>query len=230
MLWRSLVIILLSRAIGILREEGPVEVIRRGLKLLSQSLFRYGTFHLYEHSTDHRNEDRFSPKVHDFTFRMVSTNDEADDLVKDGFEDIRRCPVLVDVRKCLDSGAIAFCFFVGQELAHIGWVALSEEAKSCFDKLPYRVHFSDGQACTGGTVTLPKYRGNGFMQYGYFKRFQFLQEKGYSTSRNAVGSSNIASQSAHRKFSPKVYGQARYLKVAFWHWWKESALTEVAAD
>jgi hypothetical protein len=221
---------LLSRAMDILRREGPVEVTRRGLRYISQSLFRYGTFDLYEHSIELRDEDRFRPKVWDFTFRIVSSNEEADDLVREGFEDIRRLPVLVDVRKCLDSGAIAFCFFAGQELAHIGWVALSEEAKSCFDNLPYRVRFSNAQACTGGTVTLPKYRGNGFMQYGYFKRFQFLQAKGYSTTRNAVDRHNSAAQSAHGKFNPRVYGKARYLKVASWHWWKESPVSEAATD
>jgi len=222
--------VLLSRAMGILRKEGPLVLIRRGLKYVSQSLFRYGTFYLCEHSIEQRDEDQFRPKVQSLTFRIVATNEQADDLTKDGLEDIRRSPVLVDVRKCLDNGAIAFCFFVGQELAHIGWVALSEEAKSCFDILPYRVCFSEGQACTGGSVTLPKYRGKGFMQYGYYKRFQFLQEKGYTTTRNAVDRSNMAARSAHRKFNPKVYGEARYLKVASWHLWKEYPLGEGASD
>ena len=73
MLWRSLVSVLLSRAMGILRREGPVEVIRRGLRYLSQSLFRYGAFHLYEHSIEERDEDRFRPRIQDFVFRIVSS-------------------------------------------------------------------------------------------------------------------------------------------------------------
>jgi len=68
------------------------------------------------------------------------------------------------------------------------------------------------------------------MQDGYLKRFQFLPEKGYRTSRNAVDRSNMAAQSAHQKFNPKVYGKARCLKVASWHLWKESPLSEGAAE
>ena len=214
----------------ILREEGFVALIQRGLRHLSQSVFRYGTYYLCEHSIEQRNEDQFRPKIQDFAFRIVSSNEAADDLSKGGFEDIRRLPVMVDAGKCLDSGAIAFCFFVGQELAHIGWIALTQEAKDCFDILPYHVHFSNRQACTGGTVTLPKYRGNGFMKYGYWKRFQFLQEEGYCTTRNAVDRNNVAALQVHNKFNPKMYARARYLKVGFWHLWRELPLNEGPTD
>ena len=221
---------LISRAVEILRREGLAPLVSRCFKYLLHYVFRYGTFYLYEHSINKRDEDLFRPKIQNSTFRIVATNEQADDLVKEGIEDIRRTSVMVNVRKCLDGGAIAFCFFVGQELAHIGWIALSKEAKNCFDILPYRVYFSNRQACTGGTVTLPKYRGKGFMQYGYYKRFQFLQDNGYSTSRNAVERNNKAAQRAHQKFDPKIYAKARYLKFVFLRLWKEVPLDNGPID
>ena len=215
---------LLRRATFILLREGPVAFIGRSLQYLSLLMFRYAAVYLYEHSMEQRNEAEFRPKTDGFSLKIISTNKQAGELAEEGFEDIRLLPVLVNVRKCLDSGAIAFCFFAGRELAQIGWVALDKEAKNCFDILPYQVDFSNKQACTGGTVTMPKYRGNGFMRYGYYKRFQFLLEKGYSTSRNVVERGNIASQKAHQKFNPRKYARGCYLKVLFLRFWKESPL------
>lgn len=220
---------MLSHAIDILHREGLVSLIVRSCTYVRQCIFRYGSFCLYEHSIEQRDEEQFRPKIKDFIFRIVTTNEQVDELVKNGFEDIRKSPVIVNVRKCLDNGAIAFCFFIEQELAHIGWIALNEGSKNCFDILPYRVHFAHKQACTGGTVSLPKYRGKGFMQYGYYKRFQFLQESGYNKSRNAVARGNTAAQKAHTRFQPKIYAKAYYLQVFGWKFWKELPLTDKSA-
>jgi hypothetical protein len=150
--------------------------------------------------------------------------------VKEGFEDIRRARVLSDVNRCLDNGAIAFCFFVDADLAHIGWIALTKQAKDCFDDLPYSVNFANKQACTGGTVTLPKYEGNRFMQYGYYKRLEYLREKGYLTFRNAVLINNKASQKVHGKFTPTIYAKLYYLRILHWQWWKETPFNPIRLE
>jgi hypothetical protein len=62
------------------------------------------------------------------------------------------------------------------------------------------------------------------MSYGYFKRLEFLRGKEIVVSRNAIAKSNIVSQKAHAKFSPRVYGEARYLKILWWKSWKEKPL------
>ena len=162
------------------------------------------------------------PKIQNFTFKTISTNQQADELVAGGFELGSQITMM---RRRLDRGAIAFCIFIERELAHIGWVALTEEAKELVDAFPYKVDFSNGEACTGGTWTHPKYRGNGLMVYGYFKRFQFLREKGIRVSRNVVAKSNIKSQMAHAKFGPKIRGEARYLKILWRRFWWEKPLT-----
>lgn len=212
---------LIARARQILKTEGLTTLFDRALLYLKQNLFLFKNFYLYEHTMRERNEADYMPKIQGFALKVVSTNRQADEISNGGFDDLRDCPVMVNVRRCLNKGAIAFCFFVGRELAHIGFVAMNEEAKNAFDTLPYRVDFAHGQACTGGTVTLPKYRGNGFMAYSYFKRLEFLREKGYKTSRNAVAADNEVSQRVHVKFDPRIYARARFLRIARWTFWKE---------
>ena len=213
----------LTRAQDVFQAEGLKPLLSRGFDFTQRWLLQYGDYHLYEHTLEERNEADFMPKIQDFTFKIIHTNQEADELAQATGYDFRRR--FVNARHSLDKGAIAFCFFVEGEIAHIGWVALSKEAKHTFDYLPYRVNFSNGEACTGGTETIPEYRGKSLMTYGYFKRFQFLREKGMTASRNAVSKSNIASQRAHAKFGPKTYAQARYLKLLWWEFWKETPPT-----
>jgi hypothetical protein len=212
---------LFSIALRIFKKEGPFVLISRTATFLGRRLFYFGDFYLYEHKMTERNEADYLPKIKEFTFKMISTNTQVDEIIKDGFNDIRDYPLLVNVRHCLDKGAIAFCFFIGSDLAHIGWLAMSEEAKNTFDRLPYHVDFAHDQACSGGTVTLSQYRGSGLMVYGYFKRLEFLLQRGYKTSRNAVAKKNHMAQRAHGKFNPSIYAKARYIKILRWSFWKE---------
>jgi len=198
---------LLRRANQIWRTEGLITLFRRGFQLVVRRFFLYEAYYLYEHTTDnirYSSEADFLPRIRDFTFNVVSTNQEADKLEEEGLEFRSQA---INAREKLAKGGIAFCVFVGPQLAHIGWVATTEGARTAADTLPYRVDFPGGQACTGGTETTPQHREKGLMAYGYFKRLQYLQEKGVRTSRNAVDTSNIASQKVHAKFNPKIYAR-----------------------
>lgn len=221
--------VLFTKASHILRTEGPAALLRRGaaflywrFKSLGRSFFEYHVVYLYEHTMKERNEAGFLPMMQDFTFNIVTTNQQADELADNGFQDFRRH--WRTARQGLETGAMAFCVFVGRELAHIGWVATNNKAKDTFDPLPYRVKFSSNEACTGGTWTWPKYRGKGLMIYIYFKRFQFLWERGIKISRSAVEVDNIASQKVHSKFGPRIYARARYLRVGKWYLRKETLI------
>jgi len=216
---------LIASARQIYKTKGVVALVGRTLLYLRQHLLMYVHCYLYECIIQERNEADYIPKIRGFNLKIVSTNDQADEIASEGFQDIRDCDLLVNARSCLNKGAIAFCLFMGQELAHIAWVATNKEAKNTFDHLPYHVDFANGQACTGGTLTLPKFRGNGFMAYGQFKRLEFLQKQGYKTSRNAVATDNKVSQKVHAKFDPIIYAEARYLKIARWTFWKEHTLS-----
>lgn len=217
---------MLNRASDILRREGLTPLIVRGFDFTRRRLFQYGNYYLYEQTPKERDEADFLPRIEDFTFKIVCNNDEADELAAAIGCDFRRR--FVNARKYLDKGAIAFCIFVNGEIAHIGCVALSEEAKKTFDSLPYEVDFSNNEACTGGTETVPEYRSRGLMAYGYFQRFKFLREMGITASLNAVDVNNIASQKAHARFGPRLYARGRYMKLLCLKFWKETPLLPTA--
>lgn len=212
---------LFRRAKRVFQTKGLVPLLRKGFAFLVDYFFKYETLYLYEHTMKERNEADFLPKVQNFTFQVVSTNQQANELGANGF-DLRSFSTYA--RRRLDKGAIAFCILIGREIAHVGWVAMTEEAKNTFTPYPYRVDFLNKEACTGGTITIPKYEKKGLMTYGYYKRFQFLRERGIVTSRNAVARSNIASQRVHAKFGPKIYAKGHYLKILRWKFWKETPL------
>jgi len=212
---------LLNRAKDILRTEGLLTLLSRGFDFLARYLFSHGTFYLYQHTIKERNEADFMPKLQNLTVHIVYTNRQADELAARGF-DCRSYSI--HARRRLDKGAIAVCAFFKQELASIVWVTLTEEAKNTVDSLPYHVNFIDKEACTGGTQTIPKYRRKGLMKYVYYKAFQLLGEQGIMTSRNAVRTSNIASQKAHASFDHIIYARARYLRILWWQFWKETPL------
>ena len=218
---------ILKRANDILRTEGLKTLLKRGFAFARVFFFDYGEYFLYEHPLlVERNENDYLPKIKDFTLKIISSNKEADELAAATGYDFRRR--FVSARRSLDKGAIAFCIFVKGEIVHIGFVAMSEEAKNTFDPMPYKVDFSNNEACTGGTETVPEYRSKGLMGYVYFKRFQYLREKGKVLSRNAVEKSNIASQKSHAKFGPRLCAEARYLKLLGWRFWKEKPLAQAA--
>jgi len=220
----STLVAMLKRAKDILKTEGLKPLLTRGFAFVSVWLVAYGDYYLYEYTLKERNEADYLPKIQEFTFKIISSNEEADKLAEAMGSDFRRR--FVTARRMLDKGAIAFCLFVKGEIAHIGWIALSEEAHKTVDNLPYKVGFSNNEACTGGTQTIPQYRGKGLMAYGYFKRFEFLRKKGVVISRTAVAKSNIASQKAHAKFSPRIHAEARYLRLLWWRFWKEKPIVQ----
>jgi hypothetical protein len=184
---------------------------------------RYEVRYYYEHTMRERSAVEFRPSIRDFTCHVVRTSQQADELEANGYE-FRSYQG--KSRKALDSGAIAFCVFVQRELAHIGWIALSDDAKPYVDDW-VKVDFASKEACTGATLTIPKHRGNGFMTYGYYERFEFLREMGVLKSKASVGVGNIASRRVHAKFSPRLYAKARYFKFLRWESWKEEPLNTI---
>ena len=199
----------LKRVLFTFRKEGFIPSI----KLLGHYVYNNSNYYIYEHTIREMDEAEFLPRVENVTMKIISSNQEADMLVPLG-DDFRE--YMSTAKKALDKGALAFCFFIGRELAHVGLIALSEEAKNTFDPAPYQIDFSNKEVCTGGTFTPVKFRGKGLMKYGYFKRFQYLYKNGIKISRNAVKVDNIISQRVHAKFSPRIYARACHTKILWW--------------
>jgi len=210
---------LFNRANDIRQIEGFIPLIKR---IISYYIFQYRSFYVFEYNLHEVDESNSFPRLKNFSVNIVSDNKQADELSTSEF-DFRLH--YQNAREALDKGAIAFCIFVDNELAHIGWAATSEQAKKYVDHLPYKVNFNNKEACIGGHKTLPKYRGRNLMTYGYALKFDYLKQNGFKIVRNAVKVSNVASIKVHKKFKYRICAKARYIKILRWQSWKEKSIS-----
>jgi len=189
------------------------------------SFFQYRTYYLSEHTLEDirkLNEADFMPNIDNFTLKIISTNQVADELEAEGF--CFRAQAAKN-RKALDSGAIALCIFMERELASIGWIALTQEAKNSLDEPPFSIDFTKGEVSGGNIWTNPKYRRMRLSEYNRFKRHQFMLEMGKVLLRKAIPIGNTATRRGVAKFDPRIYAKGRYLKFLWWKYWKEKPLT-----
>ena len=213
-------ITLIRRAIYVLTAEGFISLCKK-VAIFSFHLIHYSNHYVYEIDIQESNEIGFRPKINNFTFRIVSTNQQADELIGEGF----KIPAhIIDAKYRLENGAMAYCIFVDKELAHIGWVGMTQKAKDILDPIPYHVDFTNNEVCSGDVVTIPKYRGKGLMTYGYFKRLQFLNQIGKRVLRDSVNSDNVASLRVQANFGARKYATVRCLKIFWWQFYIKKSL------
>lgn len=216
---------LLKRAKRILETEGLLTLMRRGLASVTCRFFVYRVYYLSEYELENARgwrEEDFLPNVDGLVFRVVTTNLEADELEREGFE-FRSYPYDIDARKALDKGAMALCIFVGSELGTIGWVALTPQAMEGLKEPPLKIDFSR-DALTAPIWTNPKYRRLGLRRYRTFKLRKLLLERGVAMTRGPIAKGNLASVRGLSKIDSRIYGEARYLKLMWWTSWKEKPL------
>ena len=131
---------------------------------------------------------------------------------------------ITEIRHRVEKGAIAYCVFIGRDLASIGFIAGNQEAMNSLNPPPFKVNFSAGEVYTGGLWTNPEYRGHGLAAYVYFKRLQALKNEGKVIARNIVLKDNIAAHKMLSRFTPKITGEGHASRV-LWHiFWKEKSL------
>jgi len=213
---------LFGRAKQVIQNEGLIAFVRQGF--VAGNLFQYETYYLTDDAVENvakLNEADFMPKIDNFTFKIIISNRDLDELTAQGFDFRPRYHIY---RKRLDRGAIAFCVFVGRELANMSWVAMTEQAKDSLNHPPYKVDFSKGEACAGAVWTNPRYRRMGLTEYTRLKRYQFQLEKGVVTNRGLYGKGNIPVRKVSERVS-STYAEARYMKILWWKSWKEKPLT-----
>jgi hypothetical protein len=216
---------LVGRARRVYQTGGLIPLIRQGLRFVSRHLFEYGVYYLARAHTEGiaaLDEADFVPKVDDFSLRIVATNEEAEELERQGLE-FRSC--VRNARARLDSGAIAFCVFVGRELGHIGWVAMAQDAMDSLREPPMRIDFANHEAYRGGIWTNPEYRRLRLQLYGNLARRKFLAEQGTVRMYSLIAKRNVGAQLAVAKVNPNFYAEARYLRILWWKSWKEKPLT-----
>ena len=219
--------VLFGKARRIHQTEGMAALVKQGLAFVLWSFFEYRAYWLHEYALENLrgvNEADFAPRIDHAELKIVGSNDEANQLEAEGFEFRSQIP---NATRMLDSGAIAFCIFVGHEIANIGWVAFSQQAMDSLPDPPLKVDFTSKEACGGAIWTSPKYRRNGFRLYNRYKRFEFLLEKGFVVNRSAIAKKNMVAQSGLGRFPPTItYAEGRYLRILWWKSWREKRLPQ----
>jgi len=213
------------------RTEGTLTLLRRGLDFARYRLYEHGTYYLSEYNLENireLDEASFLPAVSDASFIVITGNREGDKLEASGHH-FRSYVTNFDPRKALDKGAMAFCVFLGQELAAMGWGAMTREALASLNEPPMRIDFSKRDAFTGAIWTTPKYRRMGLRTYRTFKLRRYLLDRGAAMTRGAIAKQNIPAWSGLSKIDSTIYGEARYFRLLWWKSWKERPLAPVKA-
>jgi hypothetical protein len=164
-----------------------------------------------------------TPKSDNVNHILVFSNIQANELVTDGFEDFRK--LIFNARKRLDKGAVASCIYIEREFAHVNWLAFDEDAKNTLEPPPFRVYFGNNEACTADTLTVPKFRGYLLNEYENYLRNEYLMKRGVNKVRLTIRTDSISTQKRQRRRNSTLYAKARYLKILWWGFWKETPIT-----
>lgn len=228
-LWENRKMIL-KRVIKLHNNEGLLSVIRRSLRYIFRNVFSYETYYLLKRTVQ---DVESKPKkkidfVNELTTKSIKSNAQADEIAKE-FEDFR--PYYINAHRILDTGGIAYCLYVGKEVANIGWIAITEVAKKAMADIPMHVDFDNKEAYLGYSYTVPKYRRRGLRYYHMLLRHQTLKEMGIETRRAAIRTNNYASLIAAKDIpSRMVYAKARYLRFMGLRFWKEYPMNNTAQE
>ena len=211
----------------ILRTEGLLASIKRGLSFLGWFLFSYQTLYLYKAKLD---DDlykiKLTPKIRNFTLKIISANEQIDQLVAEGFDLdwlLNSGWVFLSMNEALKKGAIAFYLFVERQLVTVSFVAIDGAAVDG----SWAGALSDKEAYLGWMGSNLKYRrlSGGFGTYVYLETMKYLRRRGFNACHFTVRKRNTITQNAIAKNAGmKPYGEALYLKVLWWKLWKEKPL------
>lgn len=205
---------LMARARRLLKTEGVRGLmlgIARSWSALVQRAFWSERFLVHEFVLTELGDVSLAPPVAGLEVHVIEDEDDADRLAREGYEDFRLAIGCSGRR--LESGAVAFCAHVDRVLAHIAWVALDADAKRSFDVLPYAVDFANGEGCSGGSRTFPRYRGRGIYRYVMGCRLAYLQSHGCTVCRNATLADNVPSLRGQEVFPHRVVSRGHVRRL-----------------
>jgi hypothetical protein len=182
---------------------------------------------MYEMPLNESMKFEAEPKIQNFVFEIVPTNQSLDGLVAQGFDfgihGIR-------AREKLDKGALMFCIFISEELACVHWAAATKEAMNVLTKISREVDFSNNEVYLGWSQTDPKYRRLGLSTYVISEKVRLFATMGKTAGKRIAEKSNLASRKLTIKAGGKVYAEGRYLRILWWKSWKEKPVIQQAGQ
>jgi len=176
------------------------------------------------------NEEAYKPDIDDISFKIIYSNQQADQLEEEGFS-FRHYPTdynyhLTCYTDWLDKGVIACCTFVGKELGSISWVIPSQKAQDAIKTYPLKVDYANHEVFTRGVWVNPKYRGKGLLRYSHRRRNRYMVKNGMIFAKSTVGYTNLAGRGLQKAFNTKIYGNGHLYRILRLRFWREEYFSE----
>jgi len=205
---------MIQKVISHIQRDGLISFIKQLFKFVKNEIFLYQNYYIFQKTFDELKELKI--KVKDFNLRVVSTEEELHNLLKEGFN-ISSPFSAEDFEKKISQGQILFCVFVGKDLAHNSWVVTSNNIKI---HPPLNINYQK-EAFIHYCITAPEYRGIGLYPYTLSKIFEFLKRKNLSKAKLTILKDNTPSIKGATKVGCEVCGEGTFLKLFLLKFWKE---------
>jgi len=204
------------------RYEGVKSLITRGLSFLLHRFFIFEDYYVIVSKwkdVDKEVEADYLPEIDNHCYRIITNNQEVDELIADGFE---MGAYELNLRISVNKGAIAFCHFVGKEFAHFTFYADNPRGKEFIDLLPYKVDFENGQEISGKSLTIPKYRNLRLRYYNGYVMRKYLWSQGFTGAAYSTRVDNYPALMSYAKPPEKlVTSRCKYIKILWFKYFKE---------
>lgn len=218
----------LNRAQSILQNEGIAVLLKAIMLFLIRPIYSHTVFLLsirYLEGYSDLNEADYRLTVDNLVFKVVSSNQQADELEKESYS-FRFYPTDFNYdrqtyKDWLDKGAIVFCAFVDKELAAIRWAITSQKVQDAIETYPIKLNY-EHEVFLRGAWTNPKYRGQGLSKYLlFFIVDPWLAERGVTNARGTTSPSNTTGLGLQRAWGSANYGKGHLYKILWLKFWRE---------
>ena len=211
---------------AIVQCEGFKSLLSRGFEYL-----RHRTFYTEEYFVEiggllgpYEPEDCL-PKADDYFSCIISTNQEADELLSKGFN---FGAYELNLRTTLDKGVQTCCIFIDKEFAHMLSKTDNQRGKNAVDSRPFHVDFKKGDIVGGKAFTVPKFRRLGLRKYSLYIMRKDDQEKGYKNAYATIKTNNLPSlKYAAQNPNNQIVSRCRYIRVLCFKYVKETKMDPI---
>ena len=208
-----------------MKHEGVISLITRGYRFLLHRILVFDNYYIVcaniENAGNEREAD-FLPKTDDFCWKIISTNQEADELAANGFN---FAAYELNLRASLDRDALVFCIFISKELAHIACLADNLRGKDTIDPIPFNVDFKNGEIVTGRALTVPKFRRLRLRNYSAYLLRRYCLERDITRINGTMLTNNYAALGAaalHKYMT--IMSKCRFIKILWFKHFKEKKI------
>jgi hypothetical protein len=170
---------MISRAISEIQRDGLIPFTKHVFKFIKNKFFLCQNHYILQKTLEELKEPEI--KVKDFDLRIVSTEEELHNLLKEGFN-INTPFSIENFERKISQGQILFCIFIGKDLAHSSWIVMSNNVKI---HPPLKINYQK-EAYIHYCITAPEYQGMGLYPYTLSKILEFLKRKNLSKAKLTI--------------------------------------------